>query len=140
MINVMSHTGLWVTDQDEALRFYTEVLGFEVRTDVTVEQFSMRWLTVGVPGHEQELVLQSPDVPGLDEGSREQIRALQAKGLNPPLILHVDDCRATIEALRDKGVEISQEPVEQFYGIDAGIRDPSGNHLRITQPARVPVS
>lgn len=100
----------------------------------------MRWLTVGVPGQETQLVLQSPDVPGMDDDTRALIGQILARGYTPPLILHVDDCRAEIERLRGLGVEISQEPVDQFYGIDAGIRDPAGNSLRITQPATVPVA
>lgn len=141
MINQISHTGVWVTDQDEALAFYRDVLGCEVRTDVTMPEFgNMRWLTVGVPGQETVLVLHSVDQAPLDDESREHAKALLAKGYNPPLIFQVDDCRATIEELRSRGAEITQEPSEEFYGVDAGIRDPSGNGIRITQLAEVPVS
>ena len=141
MLNRISHTGVWVTDQDEALTFYRDVLGFEVRTDVTVAEFgNMRWLSVGLPGQDIVLQLQSFDMPHMDAAAREQVAQLLAKGYNPPLILEVDDCRATIERLRERGVDISQEPVDQFYGIDAGIRDPSGNSIRITQPAPVPAA
>lgn len=141
MINQISHTGVWVTDQDEALAFYRDVLGCEVRTDVTMPEFgNMRWLTVGVPGQETVLVLHSVDQAPLDDESREHAKVLLAKGYNPPLIFQVDDCRATIEELRSRGAEITQEPSEEFYGVDAGIRDPSGNGIRITQLAEVPVS
>ena len=139
MLNRISHFGIWVTDQDEALAFYRDKLGFEVRRDVTVPEFNMRWLTVGVPGQEEELVLHSYDFQAFD-AAQEHIRELLAIGINPPLIFAVDDCRATIERLRAEGVDISQEPEEQFYGIDAGIRDPSGNSIRITQHAPVPAA
>jgi catechol 2,3-dioxygenase-like lactoylglutathione lyase family enzyme len=140
MINRISHTGVWVSDQDEALTFYRDILGFEVRTDVTVPEFgNMRWLSVGLPGQDLVLQLQSYDMPQIDGAARERIAQMLATGFNPPLIIEVEDCRATIERLREQGVDISQEPVDQFYGVDAGIRDPSGNSLRITQPAPVPV-
>jgi len=139
MINRISHTGVWVTDQDEALAFYRDALGFEVRMDVTVAEFgNMRWLSVALPGQDVVLQLTAFDMPHMDEASREEIARVLAKGYTPPLILEVDDCRATIETLRRRGVDITQEPVEQFYGVDAGIRDPSGNSIRITQPAPVP--
>jgi catechol 2,3-dioxygenase-like lactoylglutathione lyase family enzyme len=141
MLNRISHTGVWVTDQDEALAFYRDVLGFEVRTDVTIPEFgNMRWLSVALP--EQDIVLQLTafDLPHMDEATREQIAQVLAKGYNPPLIFEVDDCRATIERLRGRGVDITQEPEDQFYGVDAGIRDPSGNSIRITQPAPVPAA
>src|SRR4051794_6718061 len=139
MLNRISHIGIWVTDQDEALGFYRDVLGLEVRADVTVPEFgNMRWLSVAVPGQDVVLQLQNIDLPNMDPETTEQIHHLLAKGYNPPLIFAVDDCRATIERLRDQGVEISQEPVDQFYGVDAGIRDPSGNSIRITQHAAVP--
>jgi catechol 2,3-dioxygenase-like lactoylglutathione lyase family enzyme len=134
MLKTISHTGLFVTDQDEALRFYRDALGLEVREDVTVAEFgNMRWISVAVPGQDLLLQLQAVDTPGIDQDTRDHVAAVLARGVNPPLIFHVEDCRATVEELRAKGVEISQEPVEQFYGIDAGIRDPSGNNLRITQ-------
>jgi predicted enzyme related to lactoylglutathione lyase len=98
----------------------------------------MRWLSVALPGQDIVLQLTAFDLPHMDEATRDQIAAVLAKGYNPPLILEVDDCRATIERLRERGVDISQEPEDQFYGVDAGIRDPSGNNIRITQPARVP--
>jgi catechol 2,3-dioxygenase-like lactoylglutathione lyase family enzyme len=141
MINRISHTGVWVTDQDEALAFYRDVLGFEVRTDVTVPEFgNMRWLSVALPGQDIVLQLTAFDLPHMDEATREQIAQVLAKGHNPPLIFQVDDCRATIERLRERGVDITQEPEDQFYGVDAGIRDPAGNSIRITQPAPVPAA
>ena len=136
MLNRISHIGIWVTDQDEALAFYRDKLGFEVRSDATVPEFNMRWLALGLPGHETQLVLQSFDFQAF-EAAKDHIRELLAIGINPPLIFQVDDCRAEIERLRGEGVDISQEPDEYFYGVDAGIRDPSGNSIRITQLAPV---
>jgi catechol 2,3-dioxygenase-like lactoylglutathione lyase family enzyme len=139
MLNRITHTGVWVTDQDEALAFYRDVLGFEVRMDVTVPEFgNLRWLSVGLPGQDVVLQLTSFDPPHMDAATGEHIRQILAKGFTPPLIFEVDDCRATVEELRARGVDITQEPVEQTYGVDAGIRDPSGNSIRITQPAPVP--
>lgn len=141
MLNRISHTGVWVNDQDEALAFYRDVLGFEVRTDVTVAEFgNMRWLSVALPGQDIVLQLTAFDLPQMDQDTRDRIAGVLAKGYNPPLIFEVDDCRATIERLRERGVDITQEPVDQFYGVDAGIRDPSGNSIRITQPAPVPAA
>ncbi|HEX8104468.1 MAG TPA: VOC family protein [Solirubrobacteraceae bacterium] len=140
MLNRISHTGVWVTDQDEALAFYRDKLGFEVRVDVTMPEFgNMRWLSVALPGQDVVLQLQAFDGQPMDETSRGQVADLLAKGYNPPLVFQVDDCRATIEQLRERGVDISQEPADEFYGVDAGIRDPSGNSIRITQLAPVPV-
>src|SRR3954447_17541125 len=139
MLNRISHTGLWVTDQDEALAFYRDKLGFEVRRDVTVEEFgNLRWLAMGLPGQDVTLVLHSIRQPIMDDAVAEKISQVMATGYTPPMIFEVDDCRATIEELRARGVDISQEPEEQFYGVDAGIRDPSANSIRITQPAPVP--
>ncbi|WCB91774.1 hypothetical protein DSM104299_00451 [Baekduia alba] len=136
MFNRITHTGVWVTDQDEALAFYRDVLGFEVRMDVTVAEYgNLRWLAVGLPGQDLVLQLTAFDPPQMDEATGAQVRQILAKGYTPPLIFEVDDCRATIDRLRERGVDITQEPVEQPYGIDAGIRDPSGNSIRITQPA-----
>lgn len=141
MLNRISHTGIWVTDQDEALSFYRDKLGFEVRVDVTMPEFgNMRWLSVGVPGQDLNLQLHGFDGFPMDDTTREQVMGLLAKGVNPPLIFSVEDCRATIEELRERGVEITQEPEEQPYGIDAGIRDPAGNSIRITQLAAVPAA
>jgi catechol 2,3-dioxygenase-like lactoylglutathione lyase family enzyme len=141
MLNRISHTGVWVTDQDEALAFYRDVLGFEVRMDVTIPEFdNLRWLSVALPGQDIVLQLSAFDAPQMDAATRDKIREVLATGYNPPLIFEVDDCRATIERLRERGVDITQEPVDQFYGVDAGIRDPSGNSIRITQPAPVPAA
>jgi catechol 2,3-dioxygenase-like lactoylglutathione lyase family enzyme len=138
VLNRITHTGVWVTDQDEALAFYRDVLGFEVRVDVVVPELGdLRWLSVGLPGQDLVLQLTSFGPPHMDAATSDQIGQVLAKGYTPPLIFEVDDCRATVARLRALGVDVTQEPVEQPYGIDAGIRDPSGNSIRITQPAAV---
>jgi catechol 2,3-dioxygenase-like lactoylglutathione lyase family enzyme len=134
MINALTHSFVWVLDQDEALDFYVGKLGLEVNTDAPLE--FMRWLTVNVPGHpEPQIVLMVPGPPALDPDAAERVRELLGKGAGSGFIFTTDDCRATYEALRAKGVEFTEEPVERFYGIDVGLRDPFGNPLRITQPA-----
>ena len=136
MLKQLSHVGVWVHDQDEALAFYTDKLGLELREDVTVpEMGNFRWLTVGVPGQPDVAItlMAIPGPPVFDEETREKLRDLVAKGALGGLFLTTDDTRATFEELRSRGVEFTQEPVEQPYGIDAGFRDSSGNHLRMVQ-------
>jgi catechol 2,3-dioxygenase-like lactoylglutathione lyase family enzyme len=138
MFNALTHSHIWVLDQDNALDFYVGKLGLEVRADVELDV--MRWLTVGVPGQpDREVLLEVPGPPGMDPDSAAQVRDLVAKGATGlSAIFTTEDCRATYAELRDKGVEITQEPVERFYGIDMAIRDPFGNNIRITQPAPAP--
>jgi catechol 2,3-dioxygenase-like lactoylglutathione lyase family enzyme len=124
-----------VLDQDEALDFYSTHLGFEVRDDIDLG--FMRWLTVALPGGEQ-LLLELVGGPQHDEDTAGQVRELVTKGALGGLFLVSDDVHATYAALRDAGVEIAQEPVEQPYGVDFGIRDPFGNHIRISQPNEAP--
>jgi predicted enzyme related to lactoylglutathione lyase len=127
---------VWVHDQDEALAFYTEKLGLELRDDVTVpEMGNFRWLTVGVPGQPDVAItlMAVPGPPVFDAETRDQINALMAKGAASGLFFATDDVRATYEELKSRGVEFQQEPMEQPYGIDAGMRDPSGNHMRMIQ-------
>ena len=121
-----------VLDQDEALDFYTTHLGFEVRDDIDLG--FMRWLTVGVPGQDTSLLLELVGGPQHDDATATQVRELVTKGALGGLFLQSSDVHATYAALRDAGVEITQEPVEQPYGTDFGIRDPFGNHVRISQP------
>ncbi|HVW18948.1 MAG TPA: VOC family protein [Solirubrobacteraceae bacterium] len=127
---------LWVHDQDEALAFYTEKLGFEVRVDVTMEELgNFRWLTVGPVGQPDMSVVLMP-IPGppmMDAATAEQVRDVVAKGFAGTVFLTTDDCRASYEELRARGVEFSEAPEERPYGIDAGFRDPSGNSIRLTQ-------
>ena len=136
MINSVSHIGLWVHDQDEAKAFYTEKLGFEVRQDATLEEMgNYRWLTVGPPDQpDVSVILSIPAPPPVDGESAEQLKELVAKGALGPGIFQTADCRATIKDLEGKGVEVTVQPEERFYGIDAAIRDPSGNEWRVVQP------
>jgi catechol 2,3-dioxygenase-like lactoylglutathione lyase family enzyme len=136
MLKRLTNVNVWVHDQDEALAFYTEKLGMEVREDVTVPELgNFRWLTVGVPGQDDvALALMAvPGPPVFDDETRAAIETLVAKGAAGGLFFATEDCRATFEELRAKGVEFSQEPTEQIYGIDAGFRDPSGNQMRMAQ-------
>ncbi|HEX9599418.1 MAG TPA: VOC family protein [Gaiellaceae bacterium] len=136
MLKQLTNVQVWVHDQDEALAFYTEKLGLELREDVTVpEMGNFRWLTVGVPGQEDVAItlMAVPGPPVFDEETRAQIHALLAKGAAGGLFFAADDVRKSYEELKSRGVEFAQEPTEQPYGIDAGFRDPSGNHFRMAQ-------
>jgi catechol 2,3-dioxygenase-like lactoylglutathione lyase family enzyme len=127
--------GLYVRDQDEALNFYVEKVGFRVHTDV--KNGSYRWLTVQHPDQPSfQLGLFSPEQPTLDAGTVQALREVVAKGGMPPLLLAVDDCRAAYDRMRARGVEFTQEPVERYGSIDAGFRDPSGNGWKMIQSQR----
>ncbi len=127
--------GLYVRDQDEALAFYVEKLGFRVHTDV--KNGSYRWLTVQHPEQPSfQLGLFSPEQPMLDAGTVQALREVVAKGGMPPLLLAVDDCRAAYDRMRARGVEFTQEPMERFGTVDAGFRDPSGNGWKMIQAPR----
>jgi len=139
----IANTQLWVHDQDEALAFYTQKLGMEVRSDVTLpEMGDFRWLTVG-PADQEEFSIVLMAVPGepvMDAETGDQVRALVAKGFAGTVFLTTDDCQASYEELKARGVEFTEEPEERPYGIDCGFRDPSGNSFRLTQvdPSVVP--
>jgi predicted enzyme related to lactoylglutathione lyase len=135
MFNTISHSQIFVLDQDEALEFYVGKLGFEVHTDVDLG--FMRWLTVTVPGdRDRQILLEKPGAPSMDEKTAEQVRELLTKGaLGGWFILLTDDCQKTYETLVARGVEVTDGPTQRPYGIDCGIRDPFGNRMRITQPA-----
>jgi catechol 2,3-dioxygenase-like lactoylglutathione lyase family enzyme len=134
MITKFTHSTVWVLDQDAALRFYTEVLGFEARTDVTMDTF--RWLTVGPPGQPDfELILAVPGPPMLDPESAEHIRAMVAKGALGAGVFATDDCRRSYEEMKARGVEFLTEPAERSYGIEATFRDNSGNWFSLMQRA-----
>ena len=120
-----------VLDQDEALSFYTTHLGFEARDDIDLG--FMRWLTIGVPGQDSSLLLELVGGPQHDSDTAAQVRDLVTKGALGGLFLLSDDVHASYAALLGAGVEITQEPVQQPYGTDFGIRDPFGNHVRISQ-------
>ncbi|OLD98051.1 MAG: glyoxalase [Actinobacteria bacterium 13_1_20CM_3_68_9] len=136
MLKQLSYVQVWVHDQDEALRFYTEKLGMELREDVTVpEMGNFRWLSVGVPGQD-DVAITLMDIPGppvFEEETRQKIQDLLARGASGGLFFTTDDAQTAYEELKSRGVEFTQEPTEQPYGIDAGFRDPSGNHFRMTQ-------
>jgi predicted enzyme related to lactoylglutathione lyase len=135
-------TQLWVHDQDEALDFYTNKLGMEVRMDVTLAQLgNFRWLTVA-PRNQADIAIVLMPIPGppvMDPETAEQVRALMAMGFAGTVFLETDDCHATYEELSARGVEFAEKPETRPYGIDAGIRDPSGNHIRVTQLLELPV-
>jgi catechol 2,3-dioxygenase-like lactoylglutathione lyase family enzyme len=125
---------VWVRDQAEALDFYVGKLGLEVVEDADLG--FMRWLTVGVPGQPgRRILLERPGPPSMDEATAAQVRELIAKGATGFTVgFTTDDCRKTYETLRARGVEFTQEPTENSYGTDIGLRDPFGNHIRIVQP------
>ncbi|MFD4665102.1 VOC family protein [Streptomyces halstedii] len=133
MFNAITHSQIYVLDQDQALDFYVGKLGLEVNTDI--DMGFMRWLTVSVVGHsDRQVLLEKPGPPAMSEETAEQVRALLTKGaLGSALILTTDDCHKTYETLLARGVEFTDEPTERPYGIDCGLRDPFGNHLRFTQ-------
>jgi catechol 2,3-dioxygenase-like lactoylglutathione lyase family enzyme len=136
----IANAQLWVHDQDEALAFYTEKLGMEVRSDVTLPELGdFRWLTVAPPGQDDfAIVLMAiPGPPVMDAATVNEVRALMAKGFAGTVFLTTDDCQASYEELSARGVEFSELPEERPYGIDAGFRDPSGNNLRLTQVAEI---
>ena len=137
----ISFAGVWVHDQDEALAFYTERLGWELRADVTLPEFgNYRWLTVGPPGQDAvSIVLMAvPGPPLMDEATRDQVMEVVAKGFAGTLFLTTDNCQATYEQLKARGVEFTEAPHQMPYGIDSGFRDPSGNSVRLTQLTELP--
>jgi catechol 2,3-dioxygenase-like lactoylglutathione lyase family enzyme len=124
--------GLYVRDQDEALQFYVEKLGFTVHTDAKNGDY--RWLTVQHPDQETfQLGLFKPQAPMVDDATAEALNEAVAKGAMPPLVLVVDDCRAAHAELSARGVEFTQEPVARFGSVDASFRDPSGNGWKMIQ-------
>jgi predicted enzyme related to lactoylglutathione lyase len=133
MLNTISISHVFVADQNKALDFYVGKLGLEVSADQDLG--FMRWLTIRVPGQTgRDILLEKPGPPSMDETTARQVRELIAKGASGFTVgFTTSDCRKTYENLRAKGVEFTQEPVEQPYGIDMGLRDPFGNHIRIVQ-------
>jgi catechol 2,3-dioxygenase-like lactoylglutathione lyase family enzyme len=133
MYNAITRSQLFVLDQDEALDFYVNKLGLEVNADLDLG--FMRWLTVCVPGDPaREILLEKPGPPALDDATAAQVRELVSKGaMGGWLCITTDDAQATFETLKDRGVDITDEPSPKPYGIDFGIRDPFGNAIRIGQ-------
>jgi uncharacterized glyoxalase superfamily protein PhnB len=138
----IANAQLWVHDQDQALAFYTEKLGLEVRADVTLPELGdFRWLTVG-PSNQPDFAIVLMAIPGppvMDAETAEQVRTLMAKGFAGTVFLTTEDCQASYEELKARGVEFTEPPEERPYGIDSGFRDPSGNSLRLTE-VRLPAS
>ena len=132
----LSSVNVWVHDQDEALAFYTEKLGWEVREDVTLPEIpGFRWLTVGPPEQKDIAVvlMAVPGPPVFDEATRKSILDLMGRGAAGGLFLTTDDCQAAYEELKARGVEFSEEPEQRPYGVDAGFHDASGNAFRLVQ-------
>jgi catechol 2,3-dioxygenase-like lactoylglutathione lyase family enzyme len=132
MITKLNVTTLFVLDKDEALEFYVDKLGLEKGNDV--HQGDYRWLTVRVPGGETEISLEQPGAPLHDDATAAQLRELIAKGALSGVVLIADDVRKLYDELKARGVtDFTQEPADHFYGTDMGLRDPSGNPVRILQ-------
>lgn len=128
-------TGVYVRDQDEALAFYVDRLGFRLHTDTRNGDY--RWLTVQHPDQSSfQLGLFTPGPPVHDASTAQTLRAIVAKGAMPPLVLVVDDCRAAYDRMRALGVEFTQEPVDRYGAVDAGFRDPSGNGWKMIEARR----
>jgi len=133
MIQCLSHVSIYVLDQDSAYDFYVNKLGLEVRTDARMEN-GFRWLTVGPKGQpDLEIALMPSTGPGMDEQTSEMLRALIRKGALGAGVFETADCQKTYEELRAKGVEFRNPPTEQFYGIEALMKDDSGNWFSLTQ-------
>lgn len=135
MITKLSHTTIWVLDQDEALAFYTGELGFTVNTDERTDDF--RWLTVSPPGQpDHELILLEPGPPMMDPESAQQVKELVAKGVLGACAFETDDIRRTYAELSERGVNFLSEPTQRAYGTEATLRDNSGNWFSVTQRSR----
>lgn len=134
MINNLTISQIFVLDQDQALDFYVNILGLEVSADIDFGP--MRWLTVQVPGTDRQILLEKPGPPGHDPATAEAVREMVTKGASGgTLFFACEDAHATHAELKAKGVDLPEEPVQQPYGLDFGLRDPFGNHLRIAQLA-----
>jgi predicted enzyme related to lactoylglutathione lyase len=131
----IANAQFWVHDQDEALAFYTQTLGWEVRADVTMEAWNFRWLCVGPVGRDDVwlVLMPVPGPPMLDPDSSTSLAELVAKGAGGTLFLETDDCEASYKELSARGISFNDPPTAQAYGIDTSFRDPSGNNIRLTQ-------
>jgi catechol 2,3-dioxygenase-like lactoylglutathione lyase family enzyme len=132
----ITHVNVWVHDQDEALSFYTDKVGLEVRDDVTMPELGgFRWLTVGPPGQPDIALalIEVPSAPVFDDDTAAKLKEIVAKGAAGGVFFSTDDCQATYEELKGRGVEFTEEPAQRPYGIDAAFRDPSGNPARLVQ-------
>jgi catechol 2,3-dioxygenase-like lactoylglutathione lyase family enzyme len=136
MLKQLTYVQIWVHDQDEAIAFYTDKLGLELREDVTVpEMGNFRWVAVGAPGQDVAItLLEVPGPPVFDDQTRQKVLEVLAKGAAGGLFFRTDDIQATFDELKSRGVEVTQEPTQQPYGVDAGFRDVSGNQFRVSGP------
>ena len=128
---------VWVHDQDEALEFWTKKVGWEVRSDITMEELGgFRWLAVGPAGQDDFSIalLAIPGPPVMDEDTKKQVEDLMSKGVAGTVFLTADDVQASYEELKGRGVEFTEAPAEQPYGLDSEFRDPSGNKYRLGKP------
>jgi catechol 2,3-dioxygenase-like lactoylglutathione lyase family enzyme len=133
----VANAQLWVHDQEEALDFWTNKVGFEVRSDISMPELGdFRWLAVGAPGQEDFAIalLAIPGAPVMDDNTKKQVEDLMAKGFAGSVFLNTDDVQAAYEELRGRGVEFTEAPSERPYGIDSEFRDPSGNTVRLGKP------
>jgi predicted enzyme related to lactoylglutathione lyase len=135
MMLKIANAQFWVHDQEESLDYYTKVLGWDVRSDVSMDAWNFRWLVVGPPGQDDiGLVLMPvPGPPMLDAEASDALSELVAKGAGGTLFLETDDCEKTYDELSRRGVAFNDPPTSQPYGIDTSFRDPSGNNIRLTQ-------
>ena len=133
MIKGISMVSVWVLDQESAKEFYTEQLGFELTNDIVLDN-GMRWLTVRPPGNlDQELLLMDPSRSMLDPKTAGLVRSLVAQGALTPGVMATTDCQTDFQTLRDRGVQFLQEPADRPYGVEALLRDDSGNWFSFTQ-------
>jgi predicted enzyme related to lactoylglutathione lyase len=131
----VSHCFITVDDHDRALGFYRDVLGLDVRSDISFE--GMRWVTVSPPNQpELEITIETVDShPGASPEDKEKQSDLLAKGLLRGLIFTTDDVDAAFDHIQASGAEVLQEPIDQAYGVrDCAFRDPAGNMIRLNQP------
>lgn len=132
MKNGVQLVGLYVHDQDEALQFYVEKVGFRLHTDTRNGDY--RWLTVQHPDQPDfQLGLFRPQAPTVDEATAQDLNEAVAKGAMPPLVLVVEDCQKAFDAMHKRGVEFTQEPIARYGSVDASFRDPSGNGWKLVQ-------
>lgn len=132
----LSATQVWVRDQDEAVSFWTDKVGFEVKEDITVPELGdFRWVTVGPQGDSGTAIVLMlvPGEPVMDDATKVQVESLMAKGFATGTFFTTDDARGVYERLAAAGVDVVDQPTEQPYGLDFGFRDPSGNHFRVAQ-------
>jgi uncharacterized glyoxalase superfamily protein PhnB len=133
----VANAHVWVHDQDEAVEFWTQKIGFEVRQDITMPELGgFRWVTVGAPGQDISIALIAiPGPPVMDEDTKKAVEELMAKGVAGSVFLTTDDVQASYEELKGRGVEFTEAPAEQPYGMDSEFRDPSGNKYRLGKPS-----